>query len=345
MPIDRTLERSSGAAVDRYHEKSRQRRRVHRRNAILVVFAAMFALAVIFAVGWYRSVSLALNDETIITNELIDELAPQHFGDEPFYMLLLGTDGRPGEDVYRSDSMMLVRVDPSKPQLTLVSLPRDTRMMMNGEYQKLNAAYAYGGAAGAVAAVSSLAGVDISHYAQVDFDGFCSIVDEIGGVEIDIPTPIVDMEYAMVNLQPGRQLVDGETALKICRARHAYDEYGDGDMYRAANQRAVLSAIIKKVLSSDAATMGTAITKMADHASTDLTIPEILSLANQMRGLDFSENVYSGVEPTISEFDDEVWYELCDVSAWQRMMDRVDAGLPPYEDDGDDYTVGVSVSL
>ena len=82
-------------------------------------------------------------------------------------MLLLGTDGRPGESSYRSDTIMLARVDPVSKKVTLVSIPRDTMVTINGKRQKINAAHAIGGAEGVTKAISTLCGVDISHYAEV----------------------------------------------------------------------------------------------------------------------------------------------------------------------------------
>lgn len=72
-----------------------------------------------------------------------------------------------------------------------------------------------------------MAGVDISHYAEIDFDGFKEIVDALGGVEVDVPMEIND-NMAGGYVSAGLQTLNGDQALILCRARHAYDEYGDG---------------------------------------------------------------------------------------------------------------------
>lgn len=119
---------------------------------------------------------------------------------EPFYMLLMGTDGSEERDEsgdfgdsYRTDSIMLARIDPVNKKVTLVSLHRDTMVDM-GEYgvNKLNAAHVFGGPALSVQTVSKLAGVDISHYAEINFDGFRVSVDALGGIEVDVPMTIDD---------------------------------------------------------------------------------------------------------------------------------------------------------
>ncbi|CDD78428.1 cell envelope-related function transcriptional attenuator common domain protein [Cryptobacterium sp. CAG:338] len=88
---------------------------------------------------------------------------------------------------------ILARVDPKEKEVTLISIPRDTQVDIPGHgTQKINAAYAFGGASLAVDTVSELAGVPISHYAEIDFDGFKAVVDALGGIEVDVPMEIND---------------------------------------------------------------------------------------------------------------------------------------------------------
>lgn len=173
-------------------------------------------------------------------------------------MLLVGTDKSEErvEDgstsgTFRTDSIVLARVDPVAAKLTLVSIQRDTLVDL-GSYgqQKINAVYTYGGAPLLISAVSSLAGVKISHYAEIDFDSFTSVVDALGGIDVNVPIDIDD-DLADVHLAAGEQTINGDDALGLCRARHAYDQYGAGDYYRTSNQRMVLGAILKKALSGN----------------------------------------------------------------------------------------------
>ena len=150
-------------------------------------------------------------------------------------MLLLGvdkSDERASEwgdstSSFRSDTIILARIDPPAQKVTLVSIPRDTMVDMgsHGE-QKINAAYSFGGAAYMVEVVSEFAGVDISHYAEIDFEQFTTIVDTIGGIEVTLPVDVVDEQYANINLSAGTHQIDGATALALCRSRHAYASAG-----------------------------------------------------------------------------------------------------------------------
>ena len=123
---------------------------------LVLVFAAFFA---IWFGGLGSSMSIEDEDER---RDLEETLVEVNERDESFYVLVLGRDARPGEETSRSDVNMLVRVDPKTATVSLISIPRDTMVTINGSTQKINAAYAFAGAGGAVRCVSQFAGVPIS---------------------------------------------------------------------------------------------------------------------------------------------------------------------------------------
>lgn len=321
---------------------AQDRRRKKRKRIALGALAAVLVLAlggVGMAFAYINQIESNFSED--ITPEVQEALEkPADYDGGTFCMLLMGTDkskerekGEYAGDTFRSDSMILTRVDPENKKVTMVSLHRDTETEIEGYgMQKLNASYAFGGPAGAIKAVSQMAGVPISHYAEINFDGFKDVVDALGGIEVDVPMEIDD-KRAGGHVDAGKQTLNGDQALILCRARHAYDEYGDGDRYRAANQRLVLGAIAKKILSSDVATMASTIEALSQYVTTDFKIADILALANSLQGLDPSKDIYSAMEPTISEYRNETWYEQLDVEAWNTMMNRVKQGLPPTETD------------
>ena len=224
--------------------------------------------------------------------------------DKPFYMVLMGVDsseerkanGGTDED-YRSDSIILARIAADEKKVTLMSFHRDIEIEM-GQYgtQKLNAAHSLGGPKLVIETISKLAGVKVNHYAEINFDGFAAAVDDLGGVEVDVPMDILD-EYAGV-VYAGKQTLNGADALTMCRARHAFDAYGDGDKYRAANQRIILSAIAQKVLSADILTIAQTATDLSKYIKTDLALNDIIGLAQLMKGLNPDTDVYSAMTPT-----------------------------------------------
>ena len=335
------------------YTRRRRKKGAGRVARVLLVTVLVVLAGTGTALGlWLADLNGRLSDKDVVTDELRQQLVatePQ----QPFYMLLLGVDkseGRAeewGADTsnFRADTIILTRVDPPGQKVTLVSIPRDTLVDMgvNGE-RKINDAYAIGGAAYMTEVVSEFADVDISHYAEVDFEQLTSIVDTIGGIEVTLPVEIHD-SYANIDLPAGTQTLDGSQALGLCRARHAYDEYGGGDFYRAANQRMVIGAIVKKVLQLDLATMATTVSELANSVTTDFSVTDILGLVGQFRGFDTDNNMYSGQTPTNSEYINSVWYEIPDDAAWEEMMARVDAGESPYSDASQDFTAGIAGSI
>lgn len=349
-PAAQALSRSNSAA----HYASKRRR----RSTTGIIRGALLALLAVLVVGgiWGWTYINRINQKLSsgVNQDLLSILAESENPGEPFYMLLLGVDKSEqraetdGEEYYnyRADTIILARIDPRNVKVTLVSIPRDTYVDMgeNGA-GKINGAYSIGGPSYMVEVVQEFAGVPISHYAEIDFDAFVAIVDYIGGVDITLPVAISDPEYTGIELSAGEHHLNGWDALMLCRSRHAYDDYGGGDFFRAANQRMVISAIARKVLSSDIMTMSGTISTLADYVTTDMDVASIITLGAQMRSINIDTDFYSGQEPTISEYYDEVWYELCDTEAWQTMMQRVDAGLPPYESAEDDFTAGIAGSI
>ena len=281
-----------------------------------------------------------------VTQDVRNALVKTEYSKEPFYMLLLGTDEsqeRATDETYggsfRSDSMMLARIDCPNKKVTLISLERDTLLDMgDAGWQKLNAASAIGGPAYAIEMVSKMAhDTPISHYALIDFDGFCDVVNALGGIDVDVPIEIDD-DDAGGYLAAGLQTLNGDQALILCRSRHAYEEYGSGNSYRSANQRMVLSAIAQKILASDIGTIASTVGTLSKYLSTDLGINDIIGIAQALRGLDMSSDMYTAMQPTTSVYEDGMWYNTCDELEWKEMLDRVNQGLPPTETDVVDAT-------
>ena len=342
-----TSDRSTGRRITQRDYTRERKRRKRKRNALIAVAIVAVLVLGVGGVGLAYYATISGNLSAGLDSDLSDVLVDTELTEEPFYVLLLGVDSSEArdesgnyDDTYRSDSIMLARIDPVDKKVTLVSIHRDTLVDM-GEYgqQKLNAAHALGGASLSVEMVSELAGVDISHYAEINFDGFEAIVDALGGIEVDVPVEIDD-EDAGGHLDAGLQTLDGEQALILCRSRHTYDDYGDGDSYRAANQRLVLSAIAEKLLDSDVATIASVVTTLSEYVTTDMSVNDIIGVAQAMQGLDADTDIYTGMEPTTSSYINGIWYEINDTEEWTEMMERVDAGLPPTEEDEVDESTG-----
>lgn len=187
---------------------------------------------------------------------------------KPFNVLLIGVDSRdsPDEGV-RSDTLIVVHVDPIQKWASMLSIPRDSMVQIPLlGLQKINVAYAYGhtnaaelygrgtnpAAAGGelvASTVEQFLNIKIDYTAQVDFHGFERLVDTFGGLMLDIPQPLLDPEYPTENygferlyIPAGLQVLDGKTALRYARSRHS-----GSDFDRSCRQQRVLRAALREV--------------------------------------------------------------------------------------------------
>ncbi len=216
-------------------------------------------------------------------------------------VLLLGTDARPDDPSSpRTDTMIVLTLDPNSQTAGILSLPRDLWVPIpgSGVSSKINMAYvigedqAYpgGGAQLAKDTVSSFIGQPVPYYARVNFRGFEEIIDLIGGIEIVVPVTIHDEAYPTADygvetfhLDAGPQHLDGETALKYVRTRNVDSDYG-----RARRQQQVIRAVADKVLRADM--VPTLLAKapqlfytMRSSIQTDLPMAAQFELATYMR--------------------------------------------------------------
>jgi LCP family protein required for cell wall assembly len=201
----------------------------------------------------------ASNDEPVQTVAEAAEPEPVDL----LNILLLGTDERPDEyGPTRTDTMILLTVNPETGSMGMLSLPRDLWVPIPGlgVTTKINTAYMLGelesypggGAQLAKDTVGSFVGQPVDYFVRVNFDGFRQIVDLIGGVTVEVPTTIHDEEYPTADygvetfhLDAGTQHLDGETALKYARTRH-----NDGDYNRARRQQEIIRAVAQQVMNA-----------------------------------------------------------------------------------------------
>ena len=208
---------------------------------------------------------------------------PDWDGTSRLTLLLLGVDKREN-DYARSDTIILVNIDPVEKTARMLSIPRDLKVIIPGfGAHKINAAYAFGDANSNVPGggpglmmrtIETNFGINIDYFAEVDFNGFVKIVDTVGGVTLDVPYPIRDNEYPAPNNQymriyfpSGWQHMDGQRVLQYARTRH-----DDGDGRRSARQQQVLLALRQQALTLDLLKQApTLISEVGDTVRTDLS--------------------------------------------------------------------------
>lgn len=212
----------------------------------------------------------------------------------PVNILIMGIDRVPGakegtDEIFsgRSDTMLLLRVDPTADTVSLLSIPRDTQVELPGiGTDKINDANVQGGATLAARTVSSvLNGVTIDRYVRVSTDAFRELVDLIGGVEVNVPKPMVyedKTQKLKINLSPGLQTLNGDQAEQFARFR------GDdlGDIGRVQRQQALLKALRKKLTNPTIIPrLPGLVQAMQKYIDTNLSMEEMLALVGAGRKL------------------------------------------------------------
>lgn len=239
-----------------------------RRRWRRVVIVLALLNAVVFGVYFYLSaLRSAVVDQVTVTPEVEGALAPRPTGaDEPLVFLVIGSDSREGlpeewmgdfgaAGGERADVIMLVQLLPKEGRMQVLSIPRDLRVTIPGrdKKDKINAAFAYGGADLMVRTIQDTFDIGIHHYVEVDFSGFAATVDEVGGVEINFPHPARDLKSGL-SVDAGLQTLDGRQALALARSR-SYQESTGGtwvfvdatDIGRTRRQQQVLVALLEAV--------------------------------------------------------------------------------------------------
>ena len=209
--------------------------------------------------------------------------------DEPFSMLLLGVDtgdlGRTEKG--RSDSLMVITVNPNTNQTTLLSVPRDTytEIIGKGKKDKINHAYAYGGVPMSINTVQSLLSIPIDYYVEVNMQGIKDIVDTLGGVNVTSP---LSFNYEGYSFKKNESYnLDGTKALAYSRMRY---EDPNGDYGRQARQRQVINAAIKKTASfSTIMNYKGLLSTLENNMTTNLNFNDMVDIFNDYK--DAAKNI------------------------------------------------------
>ena len=223
----------------------------------------------------------------------------------PINVLILGIDRRPGEgDAVRTDTILMLQADPGSRRLVLLSIPRDLWVTIPGMgEERINAAHVYGELTAAGSGPARVAetigynfGVPVHRNLRLDFDAFREVIDAAGGIEIDVPVPIIDNAYptndygtVRIEIPAGLQHMDGETALQYARSRH-----GSSDYDRAARQQQIFVALAKKLARPNGWFLVPRVYRAFQNAvDTDLTFRDLamLVLAWQRAGDDGVERI------------------------------------------------------
>lgn len=282
--------------------RRRPRPKSSRGRAVLLWLLAVLVVLLLWATAGYVRVNAGVKDANarlpVGTAGVLADPNGLLMGN-PANILLIGTDhstnGQAGRDsAQRSDSLMLLRTDPKAGRLAYLSLPRDLRASIPGYGEaKINAAMQIGGPKLAIKTVNAFTGLTVNHVVVVDFDSFVSLIDAVGGIDVNVPKPILSNRFDCPfptnercqrwegwRFPKGMQRMDGQRALIYSRIRENKLDPSDSDITRGVRQQQVMQATLAKLASA-----GTFLRlpfngqKLMAPLATDLSASEFVQLA------------------------------------------------------------------
>ncbi|WP_051237890.1 LCP family protein [Lacticigenium naphthae] len=302
------------------HKKNKKRNRFLRILGVL----ALIAVATIGILVWkvYSDVvSTSDNIYSEVTDKEERRTKPVDVdgGEDPFSVLLMGIDtGFAGRtDQGRSDTIMLMTVNPKKNETKLLSIPRDTytEIIGRGTMDKINHAYAFGGASMSINTVQNLFDVPIDYYVSVNMQGLKDIIDSLGGVEVTPPISFTQDDYTFTEGVTTK--VDGDAALAYSRNRKSDPS---GDYGRQERQRQLIEASLKKVASlSSVVRYQGVLESLEKNMTTNLSFDDLLDLFNKYRSA--ADTVDQLQLEGYGEYIDGIYYEIIPEEEVARVSD------------------------
>lgn len=296
-------------------KKTGRSRKIRRWIFALSLFTLLLVGGVAGAVYW--KIDDALNTVTKPNDNFSSPVSQvtntSYEPSKPMSFVILGSDNRVETGSMNTDVMIVAVANPETKKVTMVSIPRDTRVKIPGyrDYHKINSVFANGEAERRKAernnqiptedgisltkkTLNEILGIPIDHYVAIDFDGFKAVIDELGGVEVNVDRKLVyddPTDDTHINLSPGLQILNGEQALGYVRHRHDNrgTKYYSSDYDRNRRQQEVIKAIVDKAGSLEGLTkVFTVMDVGAKHIHTDFSKDQIKGLAYDFKGFNSS---------------------------------------------------------
>lgn len=289
--------------------QKRRRKRSYKRVKWLAVILVVILVAVAGIIAAKNSRERQFYDNGMETSSRV------------MHVMILGVDRRE-DDVGRSDTMMVTAVDMDQKKAALLSVPRDTRVKIDGYgYEKINHAYAYGGHKLSQNAIENLLGVSIDHYILIDTKAFERIIDAIGGIDINVEKrmyyedPWDDNGGLVIDLYPGEQHLDGKKAIQYVRYRD-----GEGDIGRIGRQQHFIKAVLAKVILPEMLPrMPKLVEEVSSAIKTDMSLAELLEFANTMKSV-HDNGLTAQMVPGQPAYIDDVSYWIPDITDLRALL-------------------------
>lgn len=301
------------------------RRSKKKKSKFKKYILSFIALLFIGILAWggvnYYSFQKALDKMNDSTDEELKASAKE-IDVEPFSVLLLGIDEREN-DVGRTDTMIVATVNPNLGTIKMLSIPRDSRVEIVGNktVEKINHAYARGGVAMSIDTVENLLSIPIDYYVAVNMEGFLSVIDTVGGIEV---TNDMDLAHGSYSFPQGEIKLSGKEALIYSRIRY---EDPRGDFGRQMRQKQILEALLKEAKDPKIILqLGDILDVLGDNIRMNFTASELKDFSSLYKKLNNEIDLMqfeNGVGQRIGKY----WYYILDEQEVSDISQELNAHL------------------
>ncbi|WP_036129100.1 MULTISPECIES: LCP family protein [Lysinibacillus] len=263
----------------------RSKEKKSKKKLWLWIVGSLLAIFLIFIGAAYFTIQKTMNKintPLIQTTDAAQLEEKTVIKKEPFSVLMLGVDERK-DDSGRSDTMIVITVNPEKQTMKMLSIPRDTRTEIIGHdtVDKINHAYAFGGVPMAVDTVENFLNIPIDYYVFINMEGFLQIIDTLGGVTINNDMDLTFDEY---HFPEGEITLDGNEALIFSRIRY---EDPRGDFGRQIRQRQIIEAVMKKASTPSTLLKATdMLNVLGDNVRMNFSVKDLIQLQGLYKKMD-----------------------------------------------------------
>lgn len=299
----------------------------------------VFAISLVLSKAAFDFLDQRSNAANYANGGTFEDQAVKTSKDE-YLILLVGVDRAAGEenneDFTRTDTIMLMKANTKDGTIKLLSIPRDSRVLVRNTYDKVNHAHAFGGIELTLQSLRNFLGLDIDYYVQVNYQALVNIVDAIGGVDYEVPEG-VNIKKWTLNIKPGMNHFNGTDTMWYLRTRHIYN---NGDIGRVHAQQDFVKAMVDQaVKKSSQMNLMTVISSYIKYVKTNLPMSAIVDLVKSIPNFS-SDKVETFVVPGNGAYINKISYYIPDEKGTWDIVDKVfgdfklkkwkeeDSGLP-----------------
>ncbi|MGE6513988.1 LCP family protein [Lysinibacillus sphaericus] len=302
----------------------RSKEKKSKKKVILWILGSLLVIFFVFIGTAYYTVQKTMNkiNTPLLETNTVEKEQKTITKKEPFSVLMLGVDEREN-DSGRSDTMIVITVNPEKQTMKMLSIPRDTRTEIIGHdsVDKINHAYAFGGVPMAMDTVEDFLDIQLDYYVFINMEGFLQIIDTLGGVTIQND---MDLTYDSYHYPKGEVTLNGDEALIFSRIRY---EDPRGDFGRQIRQRQIIEAVMKKASTPSVLLKATdMLDVVGENVRMNFSVKDLIQLQGIYKKMNSGIDQLSFEEGSGKKIN-QIWYFIPDETELQQIQTELKTHL------------------